>query len=116
MQYMLLLYANETERGRASDAELAELRDARTALVAELAGSGRRPAFHALEQTTAATTVRLREGRPLLCDGPFAETREQLLGVLVVEARNLDEAIAIAGRAPEARLGAVEIRPLREAG
>lgn len=114
MQYMLLLYASEAERQRASDAESAAHEREREALVAELAAGGRHRAFHALEATGSATTVRLREGRPLLCDGPFAETREQLVGLLRVEARDLDEAIAIAGRTPEARLGSVEIRPIRE--
>jgi len=112
---MLLLYASERERRSASAAELAALRREREALVAELAGTGRHRSFHALEPTASATTLRLREGRPLLCDGPVADTREQLLGVLLVEARDLDEAIAIAGRTPEASLGSVEIRPIREA-
>lgn len=115
MQYVLLLYANETERRQASESERAACERDRRALVAELAGSGRHRSFHALEDTAAATTVRLREGRPLLHDGPVAEAREQLRGLLLIEARDLDEAIAIAGRTPEARLGAVEIRPLREA-
>ena len=115
MQYLLLLYASEAERQRATDAELAAVQREHLALVAELAASGRQGAFHALEDTAAATTLRQRAGKPLVSDGPFAETREQLLGLLVVEARDLDEAIAIAGRAPEARLGSVEIRPIREA-
>ena len=115
MQYLLLLYASEAERQRASDAELAAVQREHLALVAELAASGRHGAFHALEHTGAATTLRQRAGKPLVSDGPFAETREQLLGLLLVEARDLDEAIAISGRAPEARLGAVEIRPVREA-
>lgn len=114
MQYVLLLYASEAERQRASEAELLALRRDREAFVAELAARGRHRAFHALEPTASATTLRLREGRPLLCDGPVAEAREQLLGLLLVEARDLDEAIAIAGRTPEARLGSVEIRPVRE--
>ena len=115
MHYALLLYGSEAEGQRASEAERAALQREREALVAELAGRGRRGAFHPLAHTTSATTLRLRDGRPLLCDGPVAEAHEQLLGLLLVEARDLDEAIAIAGRTPEARLGAVEIRPLREA-
>lgn len=115
MQYLLLLYASEALRQSASEAEAAALQSDRQALAAELARSGKQRAAHALEPTTAATTVRLRGGRTLLSDGPFAETREQLTGLLWIEARDLDEAIAIAARAPDARLGAVEIRPLRDA-
>jgi len=105
MQYMLLLYGVELEAG-AAECE-------REALAAELVASGSHRASHTLEHTACATTVRRRGGRTLLSDGPFAETREQLLGLLLVEAQNLDDAIAIAERAPDARLGAVEIRPVR---
>jgi hypothetical protein len=63
---------------------------------------------------STATTVRVREGKRLVTDGPFAETREQLGGFFMVEARNLDEAIDIAGRIPGARKGTVEIRPVVE--
>lgn len=115
MQYMLLLYASEEECQRASAAECDAVTRDRRRLLADLAATGCRPDYADLEHTGAATTLRVRGGRPLLCDGPFAETREQLLGVLLVDARDLDEAIAIAGRTPEARLGSVEIRPVREA-
>ena len=114
MQYLLLLYASEAERRHASETELAALRRDHQVLLRELVETGKHGAFHALEDTTSATTLRQRAGKTLLCDGPSAETREQLLGVLLVEARDLDDAIAIAGRAPEARLGSVEIRPVRE--
>lgn len=115
MRYVLLLYAREADRLRASEAEDEALHRDRQALLAEGAAAGRPRVLHALEPTGSATTVRVREGRALLCDGPFAETREQLQGVLFVDARDLDEAIAIAGRTPDARLGSVEIRPLRGA-
>jgi hypothetical protein len=114
MQYVLLLYANEAEWQRAGDAEAAALQRDRRALAAELASAGRHRSSHALEHTASATTVRLRGGKALLSDGPFAETREQLRGLLLIDARDLDEAIAIAARAPDARLGSVEIRPVRE--
>src|SRR5262245_3080981 len=114
MQYMLLLYASEAEWQRASEAEVAAVQRDRSTLAAELVSTGSHRSSHLLEHTGSATTVRRRDGRTLLCDAPFAETREQLLGLLVVEARNLDEAIAIAERAPDARLGSVEIRPVRE--
>jgi len=114
MQYMLLLYASEAERQRASAAEIDSLARDQRRLLADLTETGRHPAYCALEHSDSATTLRVRGGRPLLCDGPFAETREQLLGTLLVEARDLDEAIAIAGRTPLASLGSVEIRPVRE--
>lgn len=115
MQYMLLLYASEDERQRASADEIATLARDHRRFLADLGASGRAPAWCGLAESDSATTLRVRDGRPLLCDGPFAETREQLLGTLLVEARDLDEAIAIAGRTPAASLGAVEIRPVREA-
>jgi len=114
MLYVLLLYANEAEQQRASVAEAESVQRDRQELAAALEKAGKHRSSHALAQTTSATTVRLRGGRTLLCDGPFAETREQLRGLLLIEARNLDEAIAIAARAPDARLGSVEIRPVRE--
>jgi hypothetical protein len=114
MQYVLLLYASEAERQRAGEVEARALERARKAYTAELSKVGRQRVAHALEPSGSATTVRLRGGRTLLSDGPCAETQEQLLGLLVVEARDLDEAIAIAERAPDARLGSVEIRPVRE--
>jgi hypothetical protein len=114
MLYMLLLYANEAERQHCSEAEAVAVDRDRQALAAELGRTGRHRSSHALEHTASATTIRRRGGRTLVSDGPFAETREQLLGLLLVEARDLDEAMSIAERAPDARLGAVEIRPVRE--
>jgi len=106
MRYVLLLYASDDE-GVSPCPE-------RRAVVAELTRAGQHYASHALADTTSATTVRLRGGRMLLCDGPVAEGREQLRGVLVIDVRDLDEAIAVAARAPDAHSGAVEIRPVRE--
>src|SRR5262245_49055847 len=114
MQFVLLMYANEAERQRAGDAEAAALQRDRRALAAELARSGQHRCSHALEHTAASPTFRLRGVKAVLSDGPFADTREQLLGLLLIDARDLDEAIAIAARAPDARLGSVEIRPVRE--
>jgi hypothetical protein len=67
-----------------------------------------------LQPTATATSVRVRDGKRMVTDGPFAETREQLGGYFLIDARNLDEAIEIAGRIPGARLGTVEIRPVIE--
>jgi hypothetical protein len=114
MRYALLLYASEVEWQRRSDAELSAFLRDREALATDLERRGRFRSSHALEHTASATTVRVRGGRVLVTDGPFAETKEQLLGLYLVEAEDLDEAMAIAERAPDARVGSVEIRPVRE--
>jgi len=67
-----------------------------------------------LEPSSATTTVKVRDGRRFVTDGPFAETREQLGGYFLIDAKNLDEAIEIAGRIPGGRIGTVEVRPVRE--
>jgi hypothetical protein len=99
MRYLCLVYADE--------ARLAELSQGE-----ELAASGHLVLAQALEQVDAAATVRVRDGRLSATDGPFAETREQLGGFVLIEARDLNEAIRIAGRLPSARLGSVEVRPV----
>lgn len=76
--------------------------------------SGKMLAAEALESVETATTVRVRDGKRLITDGPFAETREQLAGFYLVEAINLDDALQIAGDIPAARVGSVEVRPVRE--
>ncbi len=113
MLYVLLLYASEAEWQRSGEAERAALRRDRQALAADLEKTGRHRASHALEPTGSATTLRVRGGRVLVTDGPVAETSEQLLGLHLIDARDLDEAMSIAERAPDARVGAVEIRPVR---
>jgi hypothetical protein len=80
----------------------------------ELHSSGHYLAAAPLHPTPTATSVRVREGKRLVTDGPFAETREQLGGYFLIEAKDLDEAIGIAGRIPAARFGTVEIRPVME--
>jgi len=67
-----------------------------------------------LQPTSATTRVKVRDGKRLVTDGPFAETREQIGGYFLIDAKNLDEAIDIAGRVPGARIGTVEVRPVRE--
>ena len=107
MQFLLLLFDNEKRWSQGySDAELAEYR----ALSKEFATSIK--AGHALEPTSAATTLRVRDGQRLTTDGPFAETKEQLAGYYLVEAGQLDEAIAIAAKIPCARFGCIEVRPI----
>jgi hypothetical protein len=113
MRYMLLLYTNPAD-WQASGQPEATVLEAHAAVTADLRRTGKFGTCDALEPTTAATTVRVRAGRTLVTDGPFAETREQLLGFYMVAARDLDDAIAIAARIPDAGIGSVEIRPIRE--
>jgi hypothetical protein len=111
MKYMLLIYGDEDawtedERGRCF-AESAQLTQ-------ELHTRGQYLGASPLHPVAMATSVRVRDGKRLVTDGPFAETREQLGGYFLVEADDLDEAIAVAGRIPGARKGTVEIRPILE--
>ena len=101
----------KTERGGAA----ADLRRVRTVRPADH-GSGPLLAGAQLQPTTTATSVRVRDGKRLVTDGPFAETREQLGGYYLVEAKDLDEAIGIAARIPSARTGTIEVRPVVEMG
>ncbi len=111
MIYMLLVYGDE----QASDeAEKEQCREESAQLVHQIRSTGKYLAAAPLHPVSTATSVRMREGKRLVTDGPFAETREQLGGYFLVDARNLDEAIDLAGRIPGARLGTVEIRPVME--
>lgn len=111
MKYMLLVYGRE---GAMSDAERETCYADSAALARELAADGRYLAAAPLRSVGTATSVRVREGKRVVTDGPFAETYEQLGGYFLVEATDLDEAIAIAERIPGARFGTVEVRPLLE--
>lgn len=107
MKYLCLVYAEEHRLAETDDAEC-------VAYDAAVRASGHCLASEALQPVASATTVRLRQGRLSVTDGPFAETKEQLAGFYLLEARDLNEAIALAGRIPPARIGSVEIRPLRD--
>jgi hypothetical protein len=111
MKYMLLIYADENAW---TDAEREKCYVESTQLAHALNSSGQFLATSPLQPVSTATSVRVRDGKPLVTDGPFAETREQLGGFFMVEAKNLDEAIGIAARIPGARKGTVEIRPVVE--
>jgi hypothetical protein len=111
MRYMLLIYLeenalNETEREHCYQES--------TALAHELKSNGQFLASAPLQPVSTATSVRVRDGKRVVTDGPFAETREYLGGFFMVEAKNLDDVIGIAGRIPGARVGTVEIRPVIE--
>jgi hypothetical protein len=112
MHYLCLVYANEARVNGMSQEEVDALIDETLTNNQELQASGQLVLAQALEQVAAATTVRVRNGRLSVTDGPFAETNEQLGGFVLVEARDLNEAIRIAGRIPSARLGSVEVRPV----
>jgi hypothetical protein len=114
MRYILLIYANESEWETKSPAEQAAVLREHGALDDELVRGGKFKTADALQPPRTATTVRVREGKTLVVDGPFTETKEQLAGFYVVDARDLDDAIAIASRIPPARWGAVEVRPIWE--
>jgi hypothetical protein len=111
MKYMLLIYLDEQALAEA-EREQCYMESAQ--LARDLHANGQYLAASPLQPTATATSVRVRNERPLVTDGPFAETREQLGGYFLVEARDLDEAIRIAARIPGARLGTVEIRPVME--
>jgi hypothetical protein len=112
MKYLCLVYADEATLNAMPQPEVDALIDETLANNQELAASGQLVLAEALDQVAAATTVRVRHGRLSATDGPFAETREQLGGFVLVEARDLNEAIRLAGRIPGARVGSVEVRPV----
>ena len=111
MKYMLLVYIQEQAM---NDAERQQCFSDSLRLTQELSQKGQYVAAAPLHPVATATSVRVREGKSLVTDGPFAETREQLGGYYIVDVNDLDEAIAIAARIPPARKGAIEIRPIME--
>ena len=114
MQYLLMVYRSDAEFGKMDPADRQKMSAEYGAFTQSIIQSGHFKAGDALQPVTTATTVRVRDGKIVTTDGPFAETREQLGGFFMVEAKNLDEAIEIAGRIPGARKGTVEIRPVVE--
>lgn len=111
MKYMLLIYFDERAL---SETERTACYVESTQLAQEIHSSGQYLAANPLHPTSMATSVRVRDGKRLVTDGPFAETREHLGGYFLIDAKNLDEAIAIAARIPMARKGTVEVRPVIE--
>lgn len=111
---MLLCYDDEQAWKKAGDAALQQAMQEAVRLTQELDAQGQYVLAAPLHPIATATSVRVRHGKRIVTDGPFAETREQLGGFYLIDARNLDEAIGIAARHPGAHLGTVEIRPIME--
>jgi hypothetical protein len=111
VRYMLLIYGDEQTL---SDAERNACYRESTELAHKLHAAGQYLAAAPLHPTSTATSVRVRQGKRLVTDGPFAETREQLGGYFLIDATNLDEALAVAARIPMAQRGTVEVRPVFE--
>jgi hypothetical protein len=116
MRYMFLMYSRETPEGPSPE-EIDFLIRTHGALIAEARQKGVLLAVEGLKPTSTATTVRAQDGRPLVLDGPFAETKEQLAGYYILECRDLDEAVEWAKRIPtscKGASGAIEIRPVAD--
>ena len=114
MQYILLIYGDESSWGSASPEEQAKNMQEWTDYTQFLKDKGYHIAGDALHPTSDATTVRVRDGKTITTDGPFAETKEQLAGFYLIDAKNLDEAIQVAAKIPPAKVGCVEVRPIRD--
>ena len=112
MQYLLMIYRSEAEHAAMDAATRQTMMGDYGAFTQSIIQSGNFKAGDALQPTTTATTVRVRDGKTLTTDGPFAETREQLNGYYLVEARDLDTALGIAARIPGAKVGSIEVRPI----
>ena len=112
MQYLLLIYSPESHWESMPEPERQKIYQQYGELIAELQKTGKFLGGHELQPTSSATTVRVRDGKTLTTDGPFAETREQLAGYYLVDAKDLDAALAIAARIPGAKTGSIEVRPI----
>jgi hypothetical protein len=114
MKYLCLVYLEERQMDAMPKTAWDALNGECLAFGDEIRGSGHCLAAQALQPVHTATTVRVRNGKVTTTDGPFAETKEQLGGFYLIEARDLNEAIRVASRIPPARLGSIEVRPIRE--
>ena len=114
MEYVLLIYTSEAEGKKLSPAEQGQIFQGYMTFTQDLTKSGKNKGGNAREGPSTATTIRVRNGKTAVTDGPFAETKEQLGGYYLVEAKDLDEAISIAARIPGAKYGSIEVRPVRK--
>ena len=114
MKYLCLIYDDETLWQKTPKAEMEKVMGEYFAFGDGIKKSGHYVGGNALQPTNTATTVRVRNGKVSTTDGPFAETKEQLGGYYLIEAKDLNDAIQVAARIPGARMGSVEVRPIRE--
>jgi hypothetical protein len=114
MKYMLLVHHDEESFGKRSETERAELLRESVGLANQLHENGQYLAAAPLHPTSETSCVRVREGKRIVTDGPFAETREQIGGYFLVDVKDLNEAIEVAAKIPGARIGTVEVRPVTE--
>ena len=116
MRYLCLIYADEAIQERMTEEERSAMFGAYGAFTEDLEKAGSMLGGEALQATSTATTVQVRNGNTITIDGPFAETKEQLGGFYMIEAKDLDEAIAWAAKIPSAATGSIEVRPIMEFG
>ncbi|HJW93940.1 MAG TPA: YciI family protein [Thermoanaerobaculia bacterium] len=116
MKYLLLIYDDPKVWASFTEEEVGKYMGEYRALSQAISESGQMLSGAQLQPVSTATSVQVREGKRLVHDGPFAETREVLGGFYLVEAKDLDEAIGIAARIPSAKVGTIEVRPLVERG
>ena len=114
MKYLCLVFVDEKKLEALSESESNDLDRVSLAYDEELRKSGHFIAAQALQPVSAATTIRVRSGKVSVTDGPFAETHEQVGGFILIDARDLNEAIQLASKIPPARLGGIEVRPIKE--
>jgi len=114
MQYLLLIYGPESQWAAQSEPEKQKIYQRYRDLIQDMQKTGKHRGGHELQPISSATTVRVRGGKKLVTDGPFAETKEQLGGYFLVEAKDLDEALALAARIPSVETGSIEVRPVVE--
>jgi hypothetical protein len=112
MQYLLMIYSNEAEYAKIGEAERQKMTAEYEDFTKSIIQSGNFKAGDRLRPVSTATTVRIRDGKVMNTDGPFAETREQLGGYYLIDAKDLDTALGIAARIPSARVGSIEVRPI----
>ena len=114
MKYMLMICRDEPAWEKLSGGERQKIYRDMVELSQELTARGQYLGGHPLHPSSSATSVRVRDGKRIVTDGPFAETREQLGGYMIIDVKDLDEALAIAARVPLARTSTVEVRPVRD--
>ena len=116
MEYLMLIYTTEADWTKLTPAQQNALSQEYGKFTEEIKNSGNYLGGNPLKPTTTATTVRVRDSKRVVTDGPFAETKEQLGGYYLIEANDLDQAISIAARIPGARYGSIEVRPIMPRG